>query len=62
MQIEGRLIGFYREYNGDKLLIPEELAQALQQELQRAERAEAELEQLKAKLRELGVDPDTVDL
>jgi Uma2 family endonuclease len=62
LQIEGRLIGFYREDNGEKLLIPYELAQALQQERQRAEKAEAEVEQLKAKLRQLGVDPDTVDL
>ncbi len=75
LQIEGRLIGFYREDNGEKLLIPVELAEALQQEVlarqqaeeqiqqerQRAEQAEAEVEQLKAKLRELSVDPDTVD-
>ena len=73
LQIEGRLIGFYREDNGEKLLIPDELAEALQQEVvarqqaeeqaeqqrQRAEQAEAEVEQLKAKLRELGVEPDT---
>ncbi|MEA5596474.1 Uma2 family endonuclease [Rivularia sp. UHCC 0363] len=75
LQIEGRLIGFYREDNGEKLLIPVELAEALQQEVlarqqaeeqiqqerQRADQAEAEVEQLKAKLRELGLDPDTVD-
>ncbi len=76
LQIEGRLIGFYREDNGEKLLIPDELAAALQQEVvarqqaeeqveqqrQRAEQAEAEVEQLKAKLREMGVDPGTVDI
>ncbi len=75
LQIEGRLIGFYREDNGEKLLIPDELAEALlsevvarrqaeqqvEQERQRAEQAEAEVEQLKAKLREMGVEPDTLD-
>lgn len=75
LQVEGRLIGFYREDNGEKLLIPDELAVALQQEVvarrqaeeqveqerQRAEQAEAEVEQLKAKLREMGVDPNSVN-
>ena len=75
LQIEGSIIGFYREDTGEKLLIPDELAEALQQEVvarqqaesqleqerQRAEEAEAQLEQLKAKLREMGVDPDTVE-
>ena len=72
LQVEGRLIGFYREDTGEKLLIPDELAEALQQEVvarqqaeeqveqerQRAEQAEAEVEQLKAKLREMGAYPD----
>ena len=75
LQIEESIIGFYREDTGEKLLIPDELAEALQQEVvarqqaeeqveqerQRAEEAEAQLEQLKAKLREMGVDPDTVE-
>jgi len=73
--IEGRLIGFYREDTGEKLLIPEELKEALQyevlarleaeeqveQERQRAERAEAQVEQLKARLRSLGVDLNTLE-
>jgi hypothetical protein len=46
LEIEGKLIGFYREDNGEKLLIPDELASALEAERQRAEaerqRAEAE--------------------
>lgn len=72
LQIEGQLIGFYREDTGEKLLIPAELATALreesvarqqaeqraEQERQRAEQAEAQLEQLKARLRAAGVDPD----
>ncbi|WP_302480931.1 hypothetical protein [Nostoc sp. TCL240-02] len=32
LQIEGQLIGFYREDTGEKLLIPEKLAEALKQE------------------------------
>ena len=66
--IEGRLIGFYREDTGEKLLIPEELKVALRQEVlarqqaeERAERAEAQVEQLKARLRSLGVDPNTLE-
>ncbi len=73
LQAEGRLINFYREDTGEKLLIPDELAQALRQEVvarqqaekqaeqerQRAEQAQAEVEKLKARLRSLGVDVDT---
>jgi Uma2 family endonuclease len=81
LQIEGRLIGFYREDTGEKLLVPDELAQALRQEViarqeaeaqaeaerqraeaerQRAQQAQLEVETLKAQLRSLGVDPDTI--
>uniref|UniRef100_B8HQS7 Putative restriction endonuclease domain-containing protein n=1 Tax=Cyanothece sp. (strain PCC 7425 / ATCC 29141) TaxID=395961 RepID=B8HQS7_CYAP4 len=46
LQVEGRLIAFYRLDTGEKLLIPEELAIALRTEQQRAEieyqRAETE--------------------
>ncbi len=73
--VEGRLIGFYRENNGEKLLIPNELAEALRQEVlarqqaeelveqerQRAEQAELQIEKLKARLRSLNVDPDTIE-
>ena len=59
LQIEGKLIGFYRLDTGEKLLLPEELAQALQAETtarseaeqraeteaQRAEEAERQLTQ-----------------
>jgi Uma2 family endonuclease len=72
LQIEGRLIGFYREDTGEKLLIPDELREALSQEVvarqqaeeqaeqerQRAEQAQLQIEQLKERLRALGVDPD----
>jgi Putative restriction endonuclease len=52
LEIEGKLIGFYREDNGEKLLIPDELASALEAERQRAEaerqRAEAERQRAEA--------------
>lgn len=40
LAIEGKLIGFYREDTGEKLLIPDELAQALNQETQARQQAE----------------------
>lgn len=67
LQIEGQLIGFYREDTGEKLLIPEELAEALKQERlmreqaqDQARQAESQVERLKEHLRALGVDPDTI--
>jgi Uma2 family endonuclease len=44
LKVEGELIGFYREDTGAKLLIPEELAEALDQEVLARQQAEAELE------------------
>ena len=52
---EDKLIGFYREDTGEKLLMPTELAEALQQktlELQQAEERAKELESLLAQYRE----------
>lgn len=43
--IEGRLIGFYREDTGEKLLIPEELKVALRQEVLARQQAEEQAEQ-----------------
>jgi len=60
LQIEGQLISFYREDTGEKLLIPEELKAALDQEKTARQEAESQVERLKKKLRELGVDPDTI--
>ncbi|MEH2263067.1 hypothetical protein [Nostoc sp.] len=49
------LIGFYREDTGEKLLIPEELVEALKQERltreQAQEQAESQVERLKEHLR-----------
>ncbi|MEG4346770.1 Uma2 family endonuclease [Microcoleus sp. A003_D6] len=50
LEIEGKLIGFYREDNGEKLLIMDELASTLKAERQRAEaeRQHAEVESQRA--------------
>ncbi|PSF37625.1 hypothetical protein C7H19_08710 [Aphanothece hegewaldii CCALA 016] len=57
--VEGELIGFYREDNGDKLLIPDELAEAvrqkdaqLQREQQEKEIAQQRLAEMEAKLQQ----------
>jgi ABC-type Fe3+-hydroxamate transport system substrate-binding protein len=67
LQIEGQLISFYREDTGDKLLIPEELAQALKEERlareqaqEQARQAQSQVEKLKEQLRSFGVNPDTI--
>ena len=71
---EGQLIGFYRQDNDERLLIPSELAIALKQEAlarqqaeRRAEEAEQaqlatqqKLEQLQAKLQEMGIELDDI--
>ena len=71
LEIEGSLINFYRQDNGEKLLIPSELFTALQVQTQlaadaqqRAESAEervrlAELEaqKLRDRLAALGIEP-----
>ncbi len=70
LQVEGQLLSFYREDTNEKLLIPQELHQALKQEAlarqqaeqraeqerQRAEQAEAKLAELLAKLKDQGID------
>jgi Uma2 family endonuclease len=45
LRVEGQLIGFYREDTGEKLLIPQELYQALKQEAQARQQAERQAEQ-----------------
>lgn len=60
LQVDGQLISFYREDNGEKLLIPQELAEALKQERLARQQAESQVERLKEHLRSLGVDPDTI--
>jgi Uma2 family endonuclease len=63
LEVEGALIGFYRQDNGEKLLIPSELFSAWQEEIQRADLAEerarvAELEaqKLRDRLAALGIE------
>lgn len=51
--VEGKLIGFYREDTGEKLLIPDELAQALNQETQARQQAEERAAQAQQQLAEM---------
>ncbi|TAE57894.1 MAG: Uma2 family endonuclease [Nostocales cyanobacterium] len=53
LAVEGELLRFYRLDTGDKLLIPTELAELAESECKRADK-------LAAKLRDLGIDPDSV--
>jgi Uma2 family endonuclease len=45
LAVEGKVIGFYREDTGEKLLIPDELVQVRQQEMQARMLAEEQAEQ-----------------
>jgi Uma2 family endonuclease len=45
LEVEDKLIGFYRLDTGEKLLIPDELAEALKQESRARQQAEAKLEE-----------------
>ena len=72
LQVDGALIGFYREDTGEKLLAPGELVQALraetlarqsaeeraERERQRADRAESQVARLQAQLKALGINPE----
>jgi hypothetical protein len=58
LQPEGELLTFYREDTGEKLLAPEELAQALVQAQSQAEQERQRADRLAAQLRALGVDPE----
>jgi Uma2 family endonuclease len=56
LEVEGSLIGFYRQDNGERLLIPSELFTALQEQTQRAELAEQEVKRLRDRLAALGME------
>jgi len=65
LEVEGKLIGFYREDTGEKLLIPEELWSAWQREMEARVAAEEMAQQerqraevLAAQLRSLGIEPE----
>jgi Uma2 family endonuclease len=60
VMVEGELLRFYRLDTGDKLLIPTELAEQLQQERQRAERERQRADRLAEYLLEQGIDPDSL--
>ncbi|MDJ0580707.1 Uma2 family endonuclease [Crocosphaera sp.] len=53
LKVEGQLIGFYREDTGEKLLIPEELATALQEKETELQQKETELQQERKKVSEM---------
>jgi Uma2 family endonuclease len=71
LQVEGHILSFYREDTGEKLLVPDELAQALkqvrqqaeqerqraEQERQRAEQERQRADRLAAQLRAAGIEP-----
>ncbi len=57
LAVEGELIGFYRQDTDERLLPPNELSAAIDQEKQRAETAEQRADQLAERLRSLGIDP-----
>jgi Uma2 family endonuclease len=61
LQAEGQLIGFYRKDTGEKLLIPQELADALEQTEVKKQQLEVENKRLKAQLKALGAEPDLTD-
>ncbi|MEO0458833.1 MAG: hypothetical protein AAF152_19945 [Cyanobacteria bacterium P01_A01_bin.114] len=61
LEIEGQLIGFYRQDTGEKLLIPGEMAQALKREAAARKQAQDRVAQLEEKLRSLGVNPDELE-
>jgi Uma2 family endonuclease len=50
--VEGELIGFYREDNGEKLLIPDELAKAVQEKDAQLASTEQRLAEIEAKLQQ----------
>jgi Uma2 family endonuclease len=65
VQVEGQVLGFYREDTGEKLLLPTELAEelrrtaiSLEQERSRADQASQRAERLAERLRQMGEDPE----
>ncbi len=58
VQVEGQVLGFYREDTGEKLLLPTELAEELRRTVTSLEQANQRAERLAERLRQLGEDPD----
>jgi Uma2 family endonuclease len=58
VQVEGQVLGFYREDTGEKLLLPTELAEELRRTAVLLEQSEQRAERLAERLRQLGEDPD----
>jgi|ERR687886_48202 Uma2 family endonuclease len=53
LAVEGELIGFYREDTGEKLLIPDELVEALQVEVKARQQAEERAEQAEERAKQM---------
>ncbi|MGC1308662.1 MAG: Uma2 family endonuclease [Phormidesmis sp.] len=58
LRVEDTLIEFYKLDTGEKLLVPDELRGRWLEAKQEATQAKQEIEKLKQKLRDLGIDPD----
>jgi Uma2 family endonuclease len=58
VQVEGQVLGFYREDTGEKLLLPTELAEELRRTAASLEQANQRAERLAERLRQLGEDPE----
>jgi Uma2 family endonuclease len=58
VQVEGQVLGFYREDTGEKLLLPTELAEELRRTAVSLEQANQRAERLAERLRQLGEDPE----
>ena len=58
VQVEGQVLGFYREDTGEKLLLPTELAAELRRTAASLEQANQRAERLAERLRQLGEDPE----
>jgi Uma2 family endonuclease len=52
IQVDGKLLGFYREDTGEKLLIPDELLTALREEMRRRAEAEDQAEEARERAEE----------
>ena len=58
LEVNGKLIQFTEISSGRRLLPPDELEQALQQERERANREQQRAAKLEAQLKALGIEPD----
>ncbi len=60
VEIEGRIIAFYREDTGEKLLVPDELVAKLEEEVRQRRAVEASRRAMVSQLLEAGVLPEQI--